>query len=89
MKKVFILVAVFCATFMTSCKDKDAIQCWEITWENKVTGYTGTYYFWGNGDASDKELDRVGSLMGKATKKQTTKDEADCKGGETPKVANE
>lgn len=78
MKKVFFLVAVFCAALMTSCKDINALQCWEITWENKLTCLTGTYYFWGTGSESDKELDRVGSMMGKATKKQTNKDKADC-----------
>jgi len=85
MKKVFFLAAIFCAALMTSCKDKDAIQCWEITWENKTTGDTGTYYFWGDGKQSDVEIDRVGSIMGKATKKQTSKDKADCVSSNMPK----
>jgi len=78
MKKVFFLAAVFCAALMTSCKDINAVQCWEITWENKTTGATGMYYFWGDGQQSDKELERVGSVVGKATKRQTTKSKSDC-----------
>ena len=84
MKKVFFSAAIICAAFMTSCKDINAVQCWEITWENKTTGLSGIYYFWGDGNASDKEIDRIGSLMGKATKKQTTKDQADCVSGNIP-----
>lgn len=84
MKKVLFAAAIVCAAFMTSCKDINAVQCWEITWENTKTGATGTYYFWGNGEQSDKEIDRVGSLLGKAGKKQTTKDKADCVSGNIP-----
>ena len=38
----------------------------------------------GKSHGRDKELDRIGSLMGKATKKQTTKDQADCVSGNIP-----
>ena len=73
------------ALFMTSCKDINAVQCWEITWENTKTGESGSYYFWGDGDSSDKEIDRIGSMMGKATKKQTTRSsESDCQSSNIP-----
>lgn len=85
MKKLFIIAAIFCAAFMTSCKNKDMVQCWLISWENKETGLKGSYYFWGSGDESDEQLKKIAISIGPASKIQVDLNEAQCKGGDMAK----
>lgn len=80
MKKLFVAMFAACAmafTF-TSC-NPNGVQCWKIFVEFS-NGTSATYYFWGDGEQADLQIENYAKLPGvsKTGRTQTFLSESDC-----------